>query len=334
MIFALAGTNGAQAQANCFVYSTPPPSTLVVNYTGAAVSIPITINTRLSSNCPSHNGYHVTGIRSEDSNINKIGTASNAATFSIVYASSSGAAVYNSEQNWVLSSSIGHSWDSLNNPYQYENNPYQYEYIWGDPNKVSTATFLLQIPASQATTSGTKRIVFKLAQWESSNVTDYVMTIDFRTQPTTELVISGLNTGTGVTTGSLDFGAFNGSASTRGLSIRAHSTSPYAISFESSQSGVMRRTTATSCETPLAAPLDAAEQIPYVIDAGGRTITPAARDGVIGAANQYSSTTNTNASPNERVVIPVSITVPAFNLGDKRAGRFCDVLRVRIEAVN
>jgi hypothetical protein len=156
-------------------------------------------------------------------------------------------------------------------------------------------------------------------------------TLTLTVPPTLELSVSGVTTGVGSPIGMLEFGTFAASTGTsRAISIRALATTAFNVEVESTQGGVLRRT--TTCAAAAATTSDAAEQLPYSVDINGQSVTPAAWGGTIGSANRYASSANTNAAPNQRVILPVTITVPGFDLATRRAGQFCDVVRLRIRA--
>jgi hypothetical protein len=156
-------------------------------------------------------------------------------------------------------------------------------------------------------------------------------TLTLTVPPALELSVSGVTTGAGSPTGTLEFGTFSGTSGTsRALSIRALATTAFHVEVESTQGGVLRRT--TTCATAAAASTDTAEQLPYTVDIGGQAITPASWGGTIGSANRYANASNTNAAANQRIILPVTVTVPAFDLTSRRAGQFCDVVRLRIRA--
>jgi hypothetical protein len=180
-------------------------------------------------------------------------------------------------------------------------------------------TFTISLPASQSATTAQRQISMKWS-YENENglVVEQSVPINLATS-----VVSGVNisiAGTGATAGVVDFGTFSGQAETRGLMLRVGATQAYRVRLETVQGGILRRT--TQCGVAATTPAAPKEAIAYTATLGGSSL---------GELAPFVSPTGTVREGVLHDDLPLAISVPAFDLASRRAGQFCDVLRLRVE---
>lgn len=307
-LLALAMPAKSWAQA-CHTFTLP--STVSGTYSGSnlTIALPVTV-THNGNNCPFSNGVYV-----NFEEIGYTGSVGNSSIAGVPY-------------------SINHSGSSnLIHP-ENQSGYYSYSFLGslGPGGTPLTASFQITLPAGYvATGSSTKTLRIHSYDWSVGRfVARQSFQLRISAPETLELTVAGTTTETGAATSTLDFGSFTGTSDTRSLSIRSKSNIPYVISVESTQGGVLRRT--TSCGLAASTTNDPAEQQAYSVNIGGQAVTPAMLGGSIGSNNRFVSSSATTGLANDRRIIPMSVTVPAFNLAERRAGQFCDVIRLRIAA--
>ena len=311
LLAAVLPTHARAQTAVCpYDYAITPPVSVSGTYTGAALSIPLAITlTGRTTACV--NNYLYSYIALVEVGFN--GYPGNTTIAGVPYTGSpsqSGSSLVNGETGI-----------------------YNYTYAGGWYNSGGnsiTTNLTINLPSGYVATAETTKTL-RIYFWGGYGwVAGPTFTLRILVPPVLELSVAGTTTEAGVATASVDFGTMTGGALTRGLSIRSRANVAYAISVESFQGGVLRRTTACGVTQPASS--DPAERQAYGVEIGGQAVTPAALGGAIGSANRFTSSTNTNNLPNSRQIIPMSVTVPAFNIAERRAGQFCAVLRLRITA--
>ena len=193
-----------------------------------------------------------------------------------------------------------------------------------DQNSISIGykdfDYILTIPADQAAQSAKKSVRLRY-RYQNESGTFMAgplleVTLNLEVKPSFDLRLAD---STGLT-GEIDFGTFNGSDATRELQLRIGATMPFKISMQSTQGSVLRRT--STCGVALAPTSDRAEQIDYRAFLGTQALS---------TSLAFSQDQTTLKETGQRINLPLKILVPSFNPLERRAGQYCDVIKLTIE---
>ncbi len=186
--------------------------------------------------------------------------------------------------------------------------------------------YVLTLPSDQAAQSASKRVRLRY-RYQNENRTlvegNLEIPLTLQVKPSFDLRLAD---STGLT-GEIDFGTFNGSDATRELQLRIGATVPFKISMQSTQvsmlspqGSVLRRT--STCGIRSEPTLDPAEQIDYRASLGGQTLSTSV---------PFSQEETTLKETGQRINLPLKILIPGFNPLERRAGQYCDVIKLTIE---
>ena len=180
-------------------------------------------------------------------------------------------------------------------------------------------SYTISLPANMAaqTASKTLRLRYRYLNAGGAEVESSLdIPLNLQVSPSFDLRLAD----TDGTTGEIDLGTFDGTDVTRDLQLRVGATLPFKISMQSTQGSVLRRT--TTCGVASALTTDPAESIGYTASLGTQSLS---------ATQSFTRDQATLAETNQRINLPLRVTVPSFNPIERRAGQFCDVLTLRIE---
>jgi hypothetical protein len=195
-----------------------------------------------------------------------------------------------------------------------------------DPSGASSGhkdfDYVLTMPADQAAQSASKSVRLRYRyQNEGSAPLEGSLEIPLNLQvkPSFDLRLADRD---GLT-GEINLGTFSGTDATAELKLRIGATVPFKISMQSTQGSVLRRT--STCGIPSEPTSDRAEQIDYSASLGAQTLS---------TSLPFSREQTTLEETGQRINLPLKILVPGFNPIERRAGQFCDVIKLTIEPKN
>jgi hypothetical protein len=180
-------------------------------------------------------------------------------------------------------------------------------------------SYTLTLPANQAAETATKTLFLKyryLIANGSEVESSLEVPLNLQVKPSFDLRLAD----SGGTTGEIDLGTFSGTTATHSLQLKIGANVPYKISMQSTQGGVLRRT--TMCGIKMAETTDPAERISYSASLDSQVISP---------LDPLLRDQTTLAQSGLRISLPFSVTVPSFNPIERRAGQYCDVITLKIE---
>jgi len=201
--------------------------------------------------------------------------------------------------------------------------PFGLDALSFDPTSISSGykdfDYVLTVPADQAAQSASKSVRLHYRYQIASGTFmegSLEVTLNLEVKPSFDLRLAD---STGLT-GEIDFGTFNGSDATRELQLRIGATMPFKISMQSTQGSVLRRT--STCGLASAPTSDRAEQIDYTAFLGTQALS---------TSLAFSQDQTTLKETGQRINLPLKILVPSFNPLERRAGQYCDVIKLTIE---
>ena len=182
--------------------------------------------------------------------------------------------------------------------------------------------YTLNLPADEAAKSATKRVRLRYSYQNASGTFmegNLEVPLNLQVKPSFDLRLAD---STGLT-GEINLGTFSGTDATAELKLRIGATVPFKISMQSTQGSVLRRT--STCGIPSEPTSDRAEQIDYSASLGAQTLS---------TSLPFSREQTTLEETGQRINLPLKILVPGFNPIERRAGQFCDVIKLKIEPKN